>query len=303
MLKSFCFVSGLSLIAVPLMSADHLDVIRFGDAVSEQSHHLIERNSEMIRGGLGEPARQLLPLKPVSHNGGSLDFTLKADPLRQNYLTVKLWGSDKDADRGRLVLYLDGQQVGYRHEGDYDVLNQCDEEAIFQGRFLYQTLPLPQMLTYGKTNVSLKIAGLGEMWAYGNTFDKYQKKLTTPTRGIYLACTHTNVRFALDVAEKQGEPVAPKTRPGGVGEEIFEKMKTTVNARLDRLMSDAVNASADAKAAEGNVLLLAEAYNTPWTTAYHNPRAIAALVRAGDQYLKPGIIGANWMGAGPLGEA
>jgi hypothetical protein len=59
----------------------------------------------------------------------------------------------------------------------------------------------------------------------------------------------------------------------------------------------------DDKAAEGNVLLLAEAYNTPWTAAYHDPRAIAALVRAGDTYLRPGVIGKSWVGAGPLGEA
>lgn len=136
MLKQIIFLSA-ALAADGSLTAAGLDQITFGDAVSEQLHSLTQTNSEIIRDGLGEPARQLLPLNPVSFNGGSVSFNLKVDPARQNYFTVKLWGSDQGEERGRLILCLDGQQVGYRHEGDYDVLNQCDEEAIFQGRFLY----------------------------------------------------------------------------------------------------------------------------------------------------------------------
>jgi hypothetical protein len=284
-------------------NAGLLDTITFGDTASEQSHGLAQTRSEVIRGGLGEPARQLLPLDPVSFNGGSVSFHLKVEPDQQNYFTVKLWGSDKGEERGRLILYLNGEQVGYRHEGDYDVLNQCDTEAIFPGRFLYQTLPLPTMLTRGKTNVLLKIEGLGRMWPYGANFAEKQKNLTEPTRGLYRACTHTSPHFTPDASEKQGTAVEPKTRPAGPGEEILEKMKTTVNTRLTGLMDDKGSRAGDSKNAEANVLLLAEAYNTPWTVAYHNPRAIAALVKAGDVFLRPGVIGRNWIGAGPLGEA
>jgi hypothetical protein len=80
-------------------------------------------------------------------------------------------------------------------------------------------------------------------------------------------------------------------------------MKATVNSRLDRLMETATNAAGDGRGTQERILLLAAAYNTPWTTAYHDPRAIVALVRAGDEFLRPGVIGANWLGAGPLGEA
>jgi hypothetical protein len=284
-------------------ASNYLDEITFGDTASEHSHDLTSVRSAVIRGGLDESVRELLPLNPVSYNGGSVSFTLKVDPERQNYFTVKLWGSDKGEKRGRLILYLDGQQVGYRHEGDYDVLNQSDEEAIFQGRFLYQTVPLPPMLTHGKTNALLKIAGLGPMWPYGTSFAQMQKNLTEPTRGIYRAYTHTNTRFMPDPSEEQGAVVVPKVRPEEQGEEILTQMKSTVNERLNRLMESAANAGANAKSAEQDVLLLAEAYNTPWTTAYHNPLAIAALVKVGDQYLRPGIIGKSWTGAGPLGEA
>jgi hypothetical protein len=281
-------------------AADYLDAVSFGDAASENAHAFSATNSRVITGGLGEPARQLLPLNPISYDSGSVSFKLKVDPERQNYFTVKLWGSDQGVNRGRLILYINGLQAGYRHEGDYDVLNQIDEEPIFQKRFLYQTLPLPPMQTHGKTEVELKIAGLGPMWSYGTSFAQKQKNLTEPTRGIYRAYTHTSARFVPDASDKQGDYVAPQTRPAGPGEELLARMKTTVNIRLTQLME---GKGGDDKAAEGNVLLLAEAYNTPWTAAYHDPRAIAALVRAGDTYLRPGVIGKSWVGAGPLGEA
>lgn len=159
------------------------------------------------------------------------------------------------------------------------------------------------MLTRGKTNVLLKIEGLGRMWPYGANFAQKQKNLTEATRGIYRAYTHTSPRFTPDASEQQGAAVEPKTRPAGPGEEILDQMKATVNARLTGLMDEKSNRAGDSKNAEANVLLLAEAYNTSWTVAYHNPRAIAALVKAGDAFLRPGVIGKNWIGAGPLGEA
>ena len=304
MFKEYSIQLVLALACIsPVTAADNLDVIAFGDVASEKAHTLSTTSSQIITGGLGEPARQLLPLNPVSYDGGSASFRLKVDPVQQNYFTVKLWGSDKGTERGRLILYLDGQQVGYRHEGDYDVLNQCDEEALFQGRFVYQTLPLPPLLTHGKTNIVFKIVGLGPMWPYGSTFEKYQKNLTEPTRGIYRAYTHTNTSIIPDVNEKQGVALVSKTRPAGAGEEIIERMRATVNARLNRLMQETTNTAANSHAFEGNVLFLAEAYNTTWTVAYHNPRAITALVKAGDLFLRPGIIGSSWTGTGPLGEA
>ena len=293
-------VAGLLVFCRDVARGDILDDVTFGNTASEKAHALSTTNSQVITGGLGESARQLLPLNPVSYDGGSVSFKLKVDPERQNYFTVKLWGSDKGLSSGRLILYINGLQAGYRHEGDYDVLNQIDEEGIFQKRFLYQTLPLPPMQTRGKTEVELKIAGLGPMWSYGTSFAQKQKNLIEPTRGIYRAYTHTSTRFEPDVAERQGDFITPQTRPAGPGEEILAQMKKTVNTRLTQLMEAK---GGDGKVADGNVLLLAEAYNTRWTPAYHDPRAIAALVRAGDTYLLPGVIGKSWLGAGPLGEA
>jgi len=282
-------------------AADYLDVVSLGDAASEQSHGFTQVSSEVIRGGMGEPARRLLPLKPISYDGGSVSFTLKVDPQRQNYLTVKLWGSDKNAASGRLILYINGLQAGYRHEGDHDVLNQTDGEAIFQGRFLYQTVALPPMQTLGKTQVQLKIAGLGSMWPYGTSFTQKQHDLTEPTRGIYRVYTHTSTRFEPDPSEKQGAKVTPAVRPGGPGEELLTQMKPAVNSRISQLLE---GQPAKNDSAQDGMLLLAVAYNTPWTAAYHDGRAIAAIVREGDAFVRNGNIEpGNWVGAGPFGEA
>jgi hypothetical protein len=237
MLKKYLILLALITGCVsPAAAADYVDSISFGDAASKQGHGLKQLRSEVIHGGRGEYARQLLPLDPVSYDGGWVSFKLKVDPQRQNYFTVKLWGSDKGEGKGRLILYIDGLQAGYRHEGDYDVLNQTDDEAIFQGRYLYQTVPLPLMRTQGRTEVELKIAGLGSMFSYGTSFASKQRNLTQTTRGIYRAYTHTSTRFTPDASENQGVYIAPSVRPGGPGEELLAQMKATVNNRLNQLL-------------------------------------------------------------------
>jgi len=282
-------------------AADHSDAIIFGNLVSERDHGLTQFRSEVVSGGLGESARQLLPLDPISYNGGWVSFTLKVDPQLQNYVTVKLWGSDSGEERGRLILYVNGLQVGYRHEGDYDVLNQTDKEAIFQGRFLYQTLPLPLNRTKGKTEVDLKIASLGPMWFYGTSFTNMQHNLTQPTRGVYRAYTHTATRFTPDVSEKQGAYTVPAIRPSSGGENVLEQMKITVNGRLNRLLQ---NTDPLTDNVQSRMLLLAEAYNTPWTTVYHDDRAFAEIIRTGDAFARAGKVDpGDWAGAGVFGEA
>lgn len=54
---------------VPLLaalpaSAALLDTLTFGNAASETAHHFSDSRSETISGGLGEPARRLLPPAP-----------------------------------------------------------------------------------------------------------------------------------------------------------------------------------------------------------------------------------------------
>ena len=71
-----------------------VDTIASGDGVSEASNGFSGARSEMISGGLGEPARSLLPPPTNYFEGGSLAFTLKVDPAGTNYATARFWGGD-----------------------------------------------------------------------------------------------------------------------------------------------------------------------------------------------------------------
>jgi hypothetical protein len=284
-----------------------LDDILFGESASEQKHGLKEEKSEAFSGGLDQRARKLLPGGSHPWEGGTLEWQMKVDPQKQNYLTVKLWGSDKGQKCGRLVLFAAGLQVGYRKESDYDVLNQCDDEAWAPGRFVYVTVPLPPKLTKGKTDLDLKIISLGAMWPYGSTFEKYQKALTQATRGIYRAYTHTTPRFAPAASEKQGEMPAARTR-STAGEEVISESKETVKSRLTKLLTTAKTSAGNQSGRSSELSLLAEAYNTKWTPAYHDSRAIDQIVRDGDAMAEdfakdPSCVSKDWSGAGPLGKA
>lgn len=288
--------------------AEHcLDQVIFGNASSESAHALACDHSAIFQDGLDEPARRLLPLAEPSFDGGWLTVTMKVDPEQQTYVTARFWGSDKGEGRGRLILYADGLQVGYRHEGDYDVLNQCDAEGEAPGRFFYQTLPLPPTLTHGKSTITLKVAALGPMWPYGQTFEQYQKKLTEPSRGIYRLYTHTENRLVPDASEKQGRFPDTAIRPGP-GEEVIAQSKQIVIERLAQLLRKPVQSEKNQRTRASRLLLLAEAYNTPWTPAHHNPTAIEQIVLDGDAMAADfagdkTYAAKDWPGAGPLGEA
>ena len=75
-----------------------LDTLVFGAAASQRAHGPAPDHSDTITGGLGEPARRLLPLETkdplLSWQGGRMEFTLKVDPVKRNYVTIRLWGSD-----------------------------------------------------------------------------------------------------------------------------------------------------------------------------------------------------------------
>jgi hypothetical protein len=284
-----------------------VDEIILGESGAEQAHALAADQSDIINGGLDQSARRLLPQSPATTDGGSVSFTMKVDPQEQNYVTAKFWGSDKGQEMGRLILYANGLQVGYRHEGDYDVLNQSDSEGEAPGRFFYETVPLPLSLTRGKSTVALKVAVIGPMWAYGASFDQYQKKLTAPSRGIYRIYTHTSARFVPDATEKQGQLPAVAVR-SGPGEEVISQSKQIVIDRLARLIARPIRGEKNQKAREGRLDLLADAYNTPWTPAYHSAAAIEQIVADGDAMADnfatdQKAVTQTWLGAGPLGEA
>ena len=145
-MKSILTMLGIAaaLLAAWSARAAIYDAIQFGEPGSEKSHGLESDGSEVIRGGLDEPARILLPRAPASWQGGSVKFKLRVNPNRQNYVTLKLWGGD--VNENLLILHADGRQVGYRSRGDIGLLDYGSPEAAVPGRFYYVTLPLPMRL-------------------------------------------------------------------------------------------------------------------------------------------------------------
>lgn len=290
-------------------NADSLDMIALGDADSESHHSVKAEMSEVVREGLGESARRLLPMDPPTYHGGTLTFTVRVDPEKQNYLTAKFWGSDKGEERGELALFAGNQQIGYRSEGDYDVLNHCDSEGQAPGRFVYQTSIIPLGLTKGKTSIELTIRSFGPVWWYGPSFDKFQKPLAAPSRGIYRLYTHTNTRFEPSSEEKQGKLESRGIRPSP-GEEIIVKSKQIVIDRIQRLLDKPErNPGIDgAKKRDARIGLLAEAYHVSWTPAYKNPKALEQIVADCDDSIRcavedPKAIEGGWLGISAVGGA
>jgi hypothetical protein len=284
-----------------------VDAIAFGNGASEQAHHFSGTRNEVISGGLGEPARILLPLKAGAWEGGRLAFALKVDPQKQNYATVRLWGSDATGDQ--LVLFCEGKQIGCRHLGDIDILDLGGGEAAFPGHFIYNTTPLPPELTRGKTNLNFEIRSYGPTWGYTGDFEKFQKPLAGPTRGIYELYTHTDGFFVAPTGEKAGKAsVQPPVRQQP-GAEVLDKLKTRVNGQVNSLLKSTKPLN------EMQAQFLARAYFVKWTPAFQNPKVVARVLNGLDTLFAdfrknpelahndPATPNPGWFEFGPAGEA
>ena len=263
------------------LSGRWIDSITFGQPTSEATHHLTADASGVINGGLGQSARVLLPLHPYQIYGGHLNFTMRCNPTRTNYITVKYWGNDRGEYLGRLLLYCNGLQVGYRFMSDYGLISGAENagsESLtnskpFPGRFFYVTEPLPRKLTQGKRVVHLEIQALGYDWMYAGNFRQYQHHLTHPSRGIYKAYITTHPFFVPPAGDVQGRPPAPARVRPAPGAAILKQLKFHVNQAL------AGNLRSRNLDGPQRVDMLARAYNTPWCIAFHNPAIIKRIVR------------------------
>ena len=286
----------------------HLDSVYFGDVASERRHAVVTESSDTLTGGLGQSARRLLPLTPQTYHGGALTFTMKVDPTALNYVTFKFWGSDKGEAAGRLLLYSEGKQIGYRDQGDYDVVNQVEDTPIYPGRFVYITLPLPPSLTHGKSAISLTLEPIGWIFQYGPTFDKRQKPFTVPSRGIYAAYTGTAPCFEPPSGEPQGTPPSVTVRPSP-GPETMDAVRNRVNTFASQLTANApIRDITESHNDTNQIMFLAKAYQTPWCSVHSDSKTLLKVALIGDQFAilhgrNPGYVGEGWLGAGPLGAA
>jgi hypothetical protein len=220
---------------------------------------------------------------------------------------VRLWGSD--ATQNQLILFCEGKQVGYRHLGDIDLLDIGGAGAAFPGRFFYNTAPLPLAMTQDRTNLNFEIRSSGPTWPCGNTFDKFQKPMTSPTRGIYKFYTHTDGAFVPPVGEKLGAaPQNPSVRTSP-GPEVLDQLKARVNGEINNLLKSTKPLN------EMQIEFLARAYSVKWTPAFQNPKVIALVVKGMDALFAayrenpelahndPVTPNPGWFEFGPAGHA
>ncbi len=294
---TFCYSQDVS---------DVKDVLIFGDAESEEQHNLDSGRSEKITGGLGESARRLLAPETGNWEGGRIAFTLKVDPEKQNYITIRLWGSDVTSNR--LILYCEGKQVGYRHLGDIDILDFGSLEPAYNGRFYYNTTPLPLAMTRGKQALRFEIRSTGRIWGYGRTFEQYQKTMTEPTRSIYRIYTHIDGYFVPPADEKQGKVpfnVPVREKPGA---EVLDRLKERVNRELSEFLA------LDKPLNQMQMQFISRAYHVKWTVAYRNPKVVERVIEGADKlYMDfkqnrrvaeagPASYNPDWFGLGPVGD-
>jgi hypothetical protein len=251
-----------------------IDRIVFGDVASEADHAVDVSASEPVVGGLGTPARRLPPAQAGARFSKPMAFTLKVDPAIQNYASIRLWGGD--ANEGKLVLFCEGRQVGYRHLGDVEILDIGTVAPPFAGRFTYRTFPLPKTLTQGRQNLHCAIRASGPYAVYTNQFEGFQRPMTQASRPIYALYVHADPFLPADGPAGRA-PAAANARPS-VGPEVLEDLQARVNREIDKKLAQ----PGPLEVLEAQ--FIARAYGLSWTRAYRNPRVIDKLVQSGDAY-------------------
>ncbi len=157
------FVGAIVLISSDLQ-AQHLDTVIFGDEISEVEHSVDQVNTTVGNGGLEESYRKL---EGSDIESSYLGVTLSVDPEVQNYLTIKLWGSDTLASRKYLYLYYyktffgslgRRDQIGSSRSDTPEIINWSNT-SIYPNRFVYVTYLLPDEILQGKDSLQFRLAG------------------------------------------------------------------------------------------------------------------------------------------------
>lgn len=317
------------LLLAPSVQAAILDVLVLGDEQSEKSHKLQAENSQIKIGGLDEKCRVLLPYEEEKDYGGKITFTVKCDPIAQNYITVKFWGSDYGGKDGikntRLYLFHDGKQFGYRVGGDWPMLDDMQNFPEFPGRFKYNTMLLPLELTKGKDELTFEIQVWGGWYAYGGGYEKCQQPCRAASRGIYKIYTHTESFIEPPAGEKQGaKPDSKGVRgyPQGPYQNVLKKKYGNnrnnfpdpgdLQSQLDYLkfiadLKMAAWIKSDVLKHAWTLADYSQAYNASWSKYHRNEKILEVVAASIDHFaqraLKEGYEKFGWHDLGCVAEA
>ena len=184
MLLAFFSLFGSGTIA-QAQSGNALDRIDFGNPTSEAAHSFDPGGAPLPLAGTG--AFGLTYRRAWTGTGSQplLQFTARCDPNKQNYLTVKCWGSDRSPGS----LYLQNDTISQAV-----FVSNYGSPLQYPNRWVYDTTPVPLAWTQGKTTVQLALVDPD----------------TLPGPQTYSAYIHTEPRFIPDASEAQGvKPVQP----------------------------------------------------------------------------------------------
>lgn len=288
-------------------AADPVDHVRFGDAASEKAHAFDAPRAEVFTDGAGRAARRVLANDPPRWDGGLMAFTVKVDPVRQNYATVRFNGDE--ATDNRLMLYIDGQQIGYRHLGDIDIIDQGGGQQPAPGCDVFVTIPLPRALTKDKTSARLELRASGRIWGYGKDLAQFQKDMETPSRALHALYIHTGEYFAPPDADARVGAFKPAVARNDFGPDAVDRLRARVRHELAKLMRGGPAHR------QTHLQLLAHAYRTPGSDLYNDPRVVERVVASVDAIWRkfkadpkaaerePGTDAGDWIGAGQFAES
>jgi hypothetical protein len=255
-----------------------LDVVEFGVPESEQAHAVSAEFSDVIRGGLGQAARVLNPRDPADWWGGTVRFTVAVAPAGTTYVSVKLFGSEfAGADHEwRLQFFVDDLVLGWFDQSVVDQVDQMSQHPRLADRFFLHTLPLPEFVTQGRESLELEIRAMGRIYAYGNQSNFYYP-MTTPSRGLYRAYTHTTPYFEPPAGDNFGQAAPPGIRQS-TDSEMIARIRKRVLDDQNALLYAVNPSSLDA----WGYTTLAEGYHWPDSPAYKSPLALSKVCQAID---------------------
>ncbi|WP_371750461.1 Tat pathway signal sequence domain protein [Streptomyces sp. NBC_01283] len=253
----------------------------FGDPASEDRHAISAVNSAVITGYLGQSARVLKPETPAGFWGGAMSFTLRVDPRKMNYLTVKFWGGDCSSDAScndlwRLQVFIEGKMMGWIDQGPVDAIDMMHTAPRLPGAFFSHTLPLS--CARGESSVRLRIASTGRVYPYGsNATGDYYFAMTTPSRGIYRAYTHTDPCFLPGPDDDFGQPAPP-----GIRIPTDDPAIAAVRARALRDQDALLYGRQPTSMDPWHYEMLCRGYYWPESPAYRNADALELVCQAID---------------------
>ena len=207
-----------------------LDWVVLGNEESEAAHDLDPGKSAVGYGGLGDTYRQTHPNDPIW-------VTLKVDPDKMNYITVKLYGSERENLSPQCLMVNDEYGTMQLKYGTvWPIWDYLYTEPAQINSYYYATYRLPMAVTHGKEEVRLQIYHMGDYSAYSaNGFSE----TTEYSRQMYKFITHTDPRYTPQADDKNATTArydlgAIKVSPNGLSP--YDYLVNEMNAGIEEVL-------------------------------------------------------------------